>query len=255
MLTKRIIPCLDVKDGKVVKGVKFANHQIVGDILELAIHYSNSGADELVFYDITASCDQRTVDREWVSVIAKCINIPFCVAGGIRSIADAEAVLHAGADKISINSPALDNPNLINQLSEIFGRQCVVIGIDSLMVNETYRVCQYTGDEKKLKNTQRLTSEWILEVQARGAGEIVLNCMNQDGMRQGYDIEQLKFMRNLTSLPLIGSGGAGSESDFLSVFKQANMDGALAASLFHSGAVNIAQLKNYLAKNNVEIRQ
>ncbi len=254
MLAKRIIPCLDVQDGKVIKGIKFANHRIVGDILELALYYCQSGADELVFYDISASCDNRLVNRTWINDIAKHINIPFCVAGGIRSLADAESILHAGADKISINSPALENPELINALSAAFGKQCIVIGIDSLFINDCYKVQQYTGNTRKMKNTERATLEWVQEVQDRGAGEIVLNCMNQDGMRQGYDIEQLKLIKEKLTLPLIASGGAGSIHDFLKVFHYANVDGALAASVFHSKEITIEKLKNYLSINHIEVR-
>jgi len=253
MLEKRIIPCLDVKDGKVVKGIQFQQHQIVGDILALSEYYCEAGADELVFYDITASCDRRTADRAWVAKIAKTLNIPFCVAGGIRNLDDARAILYAGADKISINSPALENPNLINQLSAEFGQQCVVVGIDSLKQSDEYIVCQYTGDSEKMRKTDRLTIDWIQEVQARGAGEIVLNCMNQDGMRQGYDVAQLKMMRDKTTLPLIASGGAGSMQDFLVVFQQANVDAALAASVFHRSVISIEELKRFLA-GVVEVR-
>lgn len=255
MLAKRIIPCLDVKDGKVVKGVQFKNHTVVGDILELANYYAESGADELVFYDITASCDNRTVDRQWILDIAKNLAIPFCVAGGIRRVADAESILNSGADKISINSPALENPGLIDQLANQFGTQCVVIGIDSLKINNQYYVNQYTGDVNKIKNTQRLTLDWITEVQARGAGEIVLNCMNQDGMRQGYDIEQLKIMRDFSSVPLIASGGAGKMQDFADVFSESQVSGALAASVFHSNAINISDLKKFLLTQNIEVRR
>jgi imidazole glycerol-phosphate synthase subunit HisF len=254
MLAKRIIPCLDVKDGKVVKGVQFENHRIVGEIIELAQYYCDSGADELVFYDITASCDQRTVSREWVKEVARCLNIPFCVAGGIRSVSEAEILLNAGADKISINSPALENPALIKQLSEAFGAQCVVVGVDSLQINNEYRVLQYTGDTKKMKNTLKLTVEWVQEAESLGAGEIVLNCMNQDGMRQGYDLEQLKIIREKSHLPLIASGGAGSMADFLNVFRETGVDGALAASVFHSNSIKIPDLKNYLVNNQIEIR-
>lgn len=253
MLAKRIIPCLDVKDGKVVKGIQFQQHQIVGDILALSEYYCEAGADELVFYDITASCDRRTADRAWVTKIAKTLNIPFCVAGGIRNLDDARAILYAGADKISVNSPALENPDLINQLSDEFGRQCVVVGIDSLEQGFEYRVCQYTGDSEKMRKTDWLTVDWIQEVTIRGAGEIVLNCMNQDGMRQGYDVAQLKMMRDKTTLPLIASGGAGSMRDFLMVFQQANVDAALAASVFHRGVIYIEALKQFLA-GVVEIR-
>ncbi|MCK5325988.1 MAG: imidazole glycerol phosphate synthase subunit HisF, partial [Woeseiaceae bacterium] len=181
MPAKRIIPCLDVRDGVVVKGVQFRHHRIVGDIVELASRYRDEGADELVFYDITASPDGRTVDRNWVSQVAAVIDIPFCVAGGIRSVADAEDVLNKGADKISINSPALGNPGLITQLARRFGSQCVVIGVDSREQNGDYDVYQNSGDPDKISAAQRRTTDWIKEVQDRGAGEIVLNCMNQDG--------------------------------------------------------------------------
>jgi len=254
MLTKRIIPCLDVKNGQVVKGVQFRDHKIVGDIIELAEMYSASGADELVFYDITASSDNRLIDKAWINNVAKVINIPFCVAGGIRTLQEAETILNAGADKFSINSPAIENPKLINQFVDAFGQQCVVIGIDSFNNNGRYRVCQYTGDINKTRQTDMLTSEWIKEVQDRGAGEIVLNCMNSDGVKQGYDIEQLKAMRKITDIPLIASGGAGKYQDFLDVFNYTNVDGALAASVFHSGKIEISELKNYLNENNIEVR-
>jgi len=254
MLAKRIIPCLDVKDGKVVKGVQFANHRIVGDILELAEHYCQSGADELVFYDITASIDNRSVNREWIKNIAKFLNIPFCVAGGIRTLGDAEAILNAGADKISINSPALEDPDLINRLVGAFGQQCIVIGIDSLAVDDDYRVCQYTGDTEKTIHTGRKTREWVGEIQQRGAGEIVLNCMNRDGMARGYDLNQLKAIRAVCHIPLVASGGAGSPDDFLAVFQEAQVDAALAASVFHSGKIPIPALKTFLINHHIEIR-
>lgn len=254
MLAKRIIPCLDVRAGKVVKGVQFKNHEIVGDILALAEFYVQAGADELVFYDITASTENRSVDCAWIKDIARCIDIPFCVAGGIRSVQNAEAILHAGADKISLNSPALENPSLINACVSVFGQQCVVIGIDSILVEGTYKVCQYTGDEKKSLRTERLTEDYIQEVQERGAGEIVLNCMNQDGMREGYDLLQLKKMRAITAIPLIASGGAGTMEDFSAVFTEAKVDGALAASVFHRNVINIMALKNFLAGKQIRVR-
>jgi cyclase len=255
MLARRIIPCLDVKDGVVVKGVQFRNHKVVGDILELSRRYSAEGADELVFYDITASSDQRVVDRSWIEKIAKIIDIPFCVAGGIRSVEDARAVLNNGADKISVNSPALERPELVTELAEAFGTQCVVVGIDSRVEEDgRYAVYQYTGDEKKTVKSKRDTITWAQEVQARGAGEIVLNCINQDGVRQGYDIAQLKKLRAATSLPLIASGGAGEMAHFTQVFEQANVNGALAASVFHSGSISIPDLKSYLITAGVEIR-
>src|SRR5277367_5543143 len=195
VLAKRIIPCLDVRNGQVVKGVQFRDHRVVGDILELAARYRDAGADELVFYDISASPEGRTVDRTWIGRVARTLDIPFCVAGGIRSVADAEEVLAAGAEKISVNSPALENPELIDALSERFGAQCVVIGIDSQTINGEYRVQQFTGDLTRTRDAARRTTEWAAEVQRRGAGEIVLNCMASDGVRRGYDIAQLSAVR------------------------------------------------------------
>src|ERR1700733_4367473 len=210
ILAKRIIPCLDVRDGQVVKGVRFREHRVVGDILELAGRYRDQGADELVFYDITASPEGRSVDRGWVSKVARVLDIPFCVAGGIRSVADAEAVLNAGAEKISINSPALADPDLIDALSARFGAQCVVIGIDSQTLADGYSVYQFTGDPDRSRDSGRNTLSWVREVQERGAGEIVLNCMASDGVRRGYDIAQLRAVRKICRVPLIASGGAGS---------------------------------------------
>lgn len=255
MLAKRIIPCLDVRDDQVVKGVKFSNHRVVGNILSLAAQYSAEGADELVFYDITASSDQRSVCPQWVNDVAATINIPFTVAGGIRNFNTAKSILNAGADKLSINSPALENPSLIDQLAKEFGSQCVVIGIDSQWIDDDYYVYQYTGDESKTKNSKRKTVEWIEEVQARGAGEIVLNCMQVDGVRQGYDLEQLLIARKIAQVPLVASGGAGSTQDFVNVFLQANVDGALAASVFHDSILTISEVKKTLAANNIEVRQ
>ena len=226
----------------------------MGDILELAARYREEGADELVFYDITASPDRRTVDRSWVSGVARVIDIPFCVAGGIKTLADAEDVLNKGADKISINSPALANPELIRELATRFGSQCVVIGIDSREEHGDWFVYQYTGDPDKTTAAQRRTLDWVREVQDLGAGEVVLNCMNQDGVRRGYDIEQLAAVRAVCDVPLIASGGAGEKSHFLRVFEDARVDGALAASVFHSGELPIPELKRYLVDNDVDMR-
>lgn len=255
MLKKRIIPCLDVKDGQVVKGIQFRSHEIVGDIVDLARHYSNSGADELVFYDITASSDKRNVDNTWVKKIAENINIPFCVAGGINSVKNAESILANGADKVSINSPALNNPDLIDQLAERFGSQCVVVGIDSFEQNSEYLVKQYTGSEIKTITTNRRMLEWALEVAKRGAGEIVLNCMNNDGVRQGYDIQQLKLLTDNVRVPVIASGGAGKMADFVDVFKNTAVTGALAATVFHKGLIKISELKDYLIAENQLVRR
>lgn len=257
MLAKRIIPCLDVKDDQVVKGVRFRNHEIIGDIVSLAKRYSEEGADELVFYDITASSDGRTVSKDWVNRVAKVIDIPFAVAGGISTISQAAQILSKGADKISVNSPALADPDLITRLAKEFGVQCVVVGIDSWYdpENDTYWVNQFTGDEKKTRRTQWKTLDWVREVQSLGAGEIVLNMMNQDGVRQGYDIDQLKKVREICKVPLIASGGAGAKEHFLEAFKEAQVDGALAASVFHKNILQIAELKDWLITQGVEMRR
>ena len=254
MLTKRIIACLDVREGRVVKGTQFRNHEDVGDILDLSKRYCDAGIDELVFYDITASSDGRTVDRSWINDIARIINIPFCVAGGIRSVEDAKIVLNNGADKVSINSPALENPEFITELADAYGTQCVVVGIDSRKDESKFKVFQYTGDETKTVHTKRDTFEWALEAQERGAGEIVLNCMNQDGMRAGYDIQQLGKMVKLLQIPVIASGGAGEMVHFQEVFEKSNVDGALAASVFHKNMIGIPELKEFLKKKQIEIR-
>ena len=278
----------------VVKGVQFRNHRVMGGIIELARRYRDEGADELVFYDITASPDGRTVDRNWVNRVAEVLDIPFCVAGGIRNLADAETVLNLGADKISINSPALENPDLIEVLARRFGSQCVVVGVDSLAVEADspaveadspaveadspaarppdgdgsvpigrsprrsaepdYAVHQYTGDPDRSRTSGRRTLDWITEAQARGAGEIVLNCMNQDGVRKGYDIEQLARVRAVCQVPLIASGGAGAMEHFRDVFERAHVDGALAASVFHTAAIPIPELKNYLIGAAIPMR-
>ena len=275
----------------VVKGIQFRNHRVMGGIIELARRYRDEGADELVFYDITASPDGRTVDRNWVNRVAEVLDIPFCVAGGIRNLADAETVLNLGADKISVNSPALENPDLIEILARRFGSQCVVIGVDSLAVEADspaveanslateagspaartpddggggrsprrsaapdYVVYQYTGDPDRSQTSGRRTLDWIAEAQARGAGEIVLNCMNRDGVRKGYDIEQLARVRAVCQVPLIASGGAGAMEHFRDVFERAHVDGALAASVFHTAAIPIPELKKYLIDAAIPMR-
>ena len=254
MLTKRIIACLDVKDGRVVKGVQFRNHVDMGDVLDLSQRYTDEGVDELVFYDITASSDGRVVDKSWVNQIARRINIPFCVAGGIRSIEDAKVVLNDGADKISINSPALERPKFISELAKDFGTQCIVVGIDSRREELELKVYQYTGDSTKMIKSKRNTVSWAQEVTRLGAGEIVLNCMNNDGVREGYDIDQLKAVRAAVSVPVIASGGAGDYSHFADLFSQTDIDGALAASVFHSGEIPIPELKAYLQTKLIEVR-
>ena len=254
MLTKRIIACLDVKDGRVVKGVQFRNHVDMGDILELSQRYADEGVDELVFYDITASSDGRVVDKSWVNQIARRINIPFCVAGGIRTIADAKAILNDGADKISVNSPALERPEFISELAATFGTQCVVAGIDSRREGDKFHVYQYTGDETKTIKSKRDTVSWAREVTRLGAGEIVLNCMNNDGVRQGYDIDQLAAVKAAVTVPVIASGGAGDYVHFADLFRHSDIDGALAASVFHSGKIPIPTLKAYLKSKSIEVR-
>lgn len=255
MLSRRIIPCLDVRDGKVVKGVRFRDHRIVGDIVELALRYRDAGADELVFYDIGASPDGRTVERDWVERVARAIDMPFCVAGGIRSVEDARRVLHAGADKVSINSPALERPGLVDELAAAFGVQCVVVGIDSLRDEDgEWRVRQYTGDPARTRALRRRTLDWVVEAQQRGAGEVVLNCMGSDGVRSGYDIEQLVAVRDICHVPLVASGGAGAAEHFVDAFRQADVDAALAAGIFHDGHLAITDLKQTLAGAGIEVR-
>lgn len=253
-LARRIIPCLDVRDGRVVKGVQFRNHVDVGGIVELAARYRDEGADELVFYDITASTDNRQVSPDWIAKVSRVLDIPFCVAGGIDSVEAAGARLAAGADKISVNSPALLRPDLINELHDAFGQQCIVVGIDTFEEDGTYRVKSHTGDPGKTRETGRATLDWVQDVQQRGAGEIVLNCMNQDGVRKGYDIAQLRAVRDVCSVPLIASGGAGAAEHFEAVFKEANVDGALAASVFHKQVIAIPELKHGLREAGIEMR-
>ncbi len=253
-LARRIIPCLDVRNGQVVKGVRFRDHRVMGDILELATRYSAESADELVFYDITASPEGRSVDCEWVARVAEVIDIPFCVAGGIRSVEDAREVLQQGADKISINTPAVRRPELVNELVAAFGSQCVVVGIDSELHQGEWVTRQMTGIPQQMQHTGHATLGWIEEVTHRGAGEIVLNCMASDGTRQGFDTEQLKAARELTSVPLIASGGAGKASHFVDVFNQADVDGALAATIFHNQTVPIPELKSLLTEAGIGVR-
>ncbi len=243
-----------MRAGAVVKGVRFRDHQVVGDIIALARRYRDEGADELVFYDITASPEQRAVARAWVGRVAAVLDIPFCVAGGIRSVADATAVLNAGAEKISVNTPALQRPQLIDELARRFGSQCIVVGVDSQTTPQGWRVWQNTGTPERSQDSGRETLEWVREVQERGAGEIVLNCMACDGVRHGYDLAQLRAVRALCHVPLIASGGAGAPAHFAAAFREAQVDGALAASVFHSGEIAIPDLKRYLATQGIEVR-
>ncbi|ESQ75611.1 imidazole glycerol phosphate synthase subunit HisF [Asticcacaulis sp. AC402] len=255
MLARRIIPCLDVKDGQVVKGVQFIGHEVLGDAVNMALRYRDEGADELVLYDITASSEGRTVDYNWVRDIARALDIPFCVAGGIRSAEQAVKCLNSGADKVSINSPALERPDLINELADMAGSQCVVVGIDSREMDNDYYVHQYSGDPDKIRQAGRRTLDWVVEARDRGAGEIVLNCMNQDGVRKGYDLKQLRLVRDLLDIPLVASGGAGSPEHFVDVFDQADVSGALAASVFHKKIIHIPDLKRDLRQAGIAVRQ
>lgn len=234
--------------------MRFRNHRVVGDIIELAERYCAAEADELVFYDITASPDGRSVDRSWVNRVAAVLDIPFCVAGGITSVAAAEEVLNQGADKVSVNSPALADPSLIDALARRFGSQCVVLGVDSQRESDGYRVYCNTGDPEKTAGANRETLAWIREAEARGAGEVVLNCMNQDGVREGYDVGQLAEVRDACRIPLIASGGAGAKEHFANVFEKAGVDGALAASVFHSGEIVVRDLKQYLRQQGIDMR-
>ena len=237
-----------------VKGVRFQGHTDMGDAADLAARYRDDGADELVFYDITASPEGRTLDYGWVRDIARLLDIPFSVAGGIRSVDQAARCLDHGADKVSINSPALERPELISELADRFGSQCVVVGVDSKRSGDDWLVHQYTGDPSASRAAGRRTLDWIVEAQGLGAGEIVLNCMDEDGVRRGYDIAQLAAARALLTIPLVASGGAGAASHFLDVFEQADVSGALAASVFHTGALAIPDLKAFLSDAGQEMR-
>jgi len=254
MITKRIIPCLDVKGNKVVKGIRFKNHQIVGSIVDLAKKYSNDGADELVFYDISASTKDTIVNKDWVSKIADVVNIPFCVAGGIKSLDDAKTILNLGADKISINTPALDNPQLIKSLSNEFGSQCIVIGMDIKLIEGQGYLFAKTGSEKTAYATNIKAIDWLAQVQDLGAGEVVINAMGQDGVKDGYDIELLKSLEERCFVPMIASGGAGGPRHFIDVFKETNVDGALAASIFHKNEFTVLEIKEALINASVNIR-
>lgn len=253
-VARRLIPCLDVRDGQVVKGVRFRDHRVMGDIIELAARYREEGADELVFYDITASPEGRSVDLDWVRRVSETIDIPFAVAGGIRSVERAAEVLAQGADKISVNTPALEDPGLVDRLVKAFGSQCVVVGVDSIADGDSWTVRSHTGTPDHMQSPGRRTLDWLREIVGRGAGEVVLNCMSADGTRAGYDIEQLRAARALLPIPLVASGGAGTIEHFTEVFRQADVDAALAATVFHSGQIPIPELKRVLAAAGIEVR-
>ena len=255
MPAKRIIACLDVKGGRVVKGVKFEGHRDMGDPLELARRYSEAGADEIVIYDITASAERRTLDYRWLAGVAAALDTPLCVAGGIRTLDQAIAALESGADKVSVNSPALERPEFISEIAAVAGSQCVVVGVDSRRAWDGWEVYQYTGDTRTIRSTGRAMLDWIVEAQERGAGEIVLNCMDQDGVGNGYDLDQLAAARARLTVPLVASGGAGATRHFIDVFARADVSGALAAGAFHSGSLTIGAVKEALDEAGVEVRR
>ncbi|MBN2795174.1 MAG: imidazole glycerol phosphate synthase subunit HisF [Clostridia bacterium] len=250
MLKKRIIPCLDVRSGRVVKGIKFENIRDVGCPVALAEYYAASGADELVFYDITASYEKRKSDYDFIKQVAEKINIPFTVGGGIKTLEDFDLVLKAGADKVSINSSAIDHPLLIQEASKKYGNQCVVVSMDVKRIKGEFKVFTQGGRNE----TDWEAGKWAKEAVIRGAGELVLNSIDEDGMLQGYDLELLNLITSKVNVPVIASGGAGSKEDFKNVFQRTNVDGALAASIFHSKKLDIVDLKEYLAGLNIPVR-
>jgi len=250
MLAKRIIPCLDIKNGRTVKGVNFFNLKDAGDPIELAVNYSQNNADELVFLDISATEQKRKTLHDLVYEIAKSIDIPFTVGGGINSIKDVEKLLKNGADKISINSSAVKNPNLINELSKQFGNQCIVVAVDAKLVDNEWKIHLVGGKVP----TELNLFEWVLEVEDRGAGEILFTSMDHDGTKSGFAINALNKISSSINIPLIASGGAGEIKHFIDVFKDANVDAALAASVFHYGHISIIKLKKKLIKNGIIVR-
>ena len=250
MLCKRIIPCLDVKDGRVVKGTNFINLIDAGSPVELAERYSKEGADELVFLDITASAEKRKTLISIVRAVAQAIRIPFTVGGGISELSDIEALLKAGADKISLNSAIVKNPELITKAANQFGSQAVVAAIDIKFIGNEYKVFIKGGSEE----TNLKGIDWCKQAAELGAGEILLTSMDRDGTKEGYDLNFLKELTSKVSVPVIASGGAGKMEDFLAAFKEANVDACLAASLFHFNILQIKELKSYLKNNNVVVR-
>lgn len=251
MITKRIIPCLDVRNGRVVKGVNFENLNDVSSPVELGKYYSDCGADELVFYDITASSDGRKLFTDILKEVAKNIFIPLTVGGGINTIDDFDRVLKCGADKVSVNSGAIKNPDLINEAARKYGNQCVVISVDAKRVDGEFRVFAKGGRE----DTGIEAIGWIKECVERGAGEVVINSIDTDGVKKGFDLEMLKEVRKAVNVPVIASGGAGSSEDFVTLFKEIpDIDAGLAASIFHFGQVKIADLKQTLKENDILVR-
>ena len=250
MLAKRIIPCLDIKDGRTVKGINFVNLRDAGDPVDLAKYYSQNGADELVFLDITATKDNRKTLVDLVEKIAKNISIPFTVGGGISSINDVNILLQSGADKVSINSSAVKNPDLINQLSQKFGSQCVVVAIDAKQIKEQWKVYLVGGRVP----TEIDLFDWAKEVEQRGAGEILFTSMNNDGTKDGFANKALAKLSDMLKIPVIASGGAGNMQHFADTFTKGKADAALAASVFHFNEIKINELKTFLKNKNIEIR-
>jgi cyclase len=250
MLTKRIIPCLDIKDGRTVKGINFVSLKDAGDPVELATRYAASGADELVFLDISATEQKRKTLANLVLEVAAAIDIPFTVGGGISSVSDVQELLKNGADKISINSSAVRRPNLINELSQAFGSQCIVVAIDAKQINGQWLVHLVGGKQA----TELDLFEWAQEVAARGAGEILFTSMDHDGTKQGFAKEELSKMASLVNIPIIASGGAGNMDHFKEVLAFGKADAALAASIFHYGEIAIPELKKYLKEQGIAIR-
>lgn len=250
MLAKRIIPCLDVKDGRTVKGVNFVDLRDAGDPVELAWQYSQQGADELVFLDITATHEKRKTTIDLVKAVARQVNIPFTIGGGINEMRDAEILLNSGADKISINSAAVRNPQLIDDLAKAFGTQFVVVAVDTRLVDGKNYVHLRGGRDK----TDIETENWIKEAESRGAGEILLTSMDHDGTKNGFDNDLLKKINDSINIPLIASGGAGNQQHFINTFQIADVDAALAASVFHYGEILIPELKETLRKNGIIVR-
>jgi len=251
MVAKRIVPCLDVKDGRTVKGVNFVDLKDAGDPVELAWQYSQQGADELVLLDISATHEGRKTMLDLVRAVAREINIPFTIGGGINSVADADALLNSGADKISINSAAVRNPDLIDALAKEFGQQFVVVAVDTRADAESADRVYLNGGRIR---TDLVTEQWILEVQDRGAGEILLTSMDFDGTKSGFDIKLLTAVNQRLQIPLIASGGAGSIDHFIEVFRDSHVDAALAASVFHYGEILIPELKQALANEGIAVR-
>ncbi len=250
MLSKRIIPCLDVKEGRTVKGVNFVELRDAGDPVEQAGIYADEGADELVFLDITATVEKRKTLLELVKNVARQVNIPFTVGGGISRLEDVEALLYAGADKVSVNSAAVHNPEIITEMALNFGSQCIVVAIDTRYTSGTHLVHTHGGR----KATQLNTLQWAREVQERGAGEILLTSMDHDGTKQGFANELTAVISDMLTIPIIASGGAGKMEDFLTVFNEGKADAALAASIFHFKEIPIPVLKNFLSGKNIPIR-